>query len=345
MKRRTRELLKQLQSDNPKDRYIAAAELAKQKDVEAITELNKVAMFDDNADVKKMAYNAVRYLSKIKSQMDQDELRRRVMEEDEDDGGDASFWDDFDNDDDDDEEEDTKRSSGIFGSRPRQRKSKSNIEKERDSDSGMRISATDLGIPSFSFDDDDDDSEPEKQGRDDRRKRRATPSPERAKRRRRATFRLFLWLSAILAVSALLLIVEVELREPRTREDAISGLDGWLEEMINTTGVYTAALDDSSFDCGLFRSSNDFDIPVAPSWAERDGKNQEDLDDFFDSMESAEDNLAEVRRGLTALCERTSEDGVAIPPSANWKQLVDETTILHLSAATNALVNAEVTDE
>ncbi|RMG76650.1 MAG: HEAT repeat domain-containing protein, partial [Chloroflexi bacterium] len=77
MNRRTRELIKQLQSESPKERYLAAAELAKRKDIEALPALNKVATFDQNENVRTMAYNAVRFLSQIKNQMDQEELRRR----------------------------------------------------------------------------------------------------------------------------------------------------------------------------------------------------------------------------------------------------------------------------
>lgn len=355
LNRRTRELIKQLQSENPKERYIAAAELAKHKDIDALPALNKVATFDQNENVRTMAYNAVRFLNGIKSQIEQDELRRRVMEQDEDDDSyDTAppFWEDAVED---VKEKDEKRSSGVFGSKPGFRKSKPRVNKKQrddddddddDSEDGIRVTASDLGIPTailFGDDDDDDDSYDNvpftpigKKGEQKSRK-----DNDRRERRRRANFKLVLWLSVIIGVLGLAIVASQELADPRTREDAIVGLDGWLDEMIETTGVYTASLEGSTFDCTSYVGNPQFDIPAGPDWAERDGKNQEDLGDFFDGMEQAQENLSTAQRGLDTLCQRSPDStSAAIPESANWAQLVSETSILHLSKAANALANA-----
>lgn len=322
MNRRTRELIKQLQSESPKERYLAAAELAKRKDIEALPALNKVATFDQNENVRTMAYNAVRFLSQIKNQMDQEELRRRVLQSNEDDDSDDShpLWSEDDDDDDDD-----------------------------DSKDDIRVTAADLGISgSFLFgeDDDNDDDEVRPSSKKTRKgKRKKSPQSEavrraRRERRKRANFKMVLWLSALLAVIALTLAVREEYTEPRTREDAIQGLDIWLEQMIETTGVYTTALSGTSFDCSSFQNNSQFNIPEGPEWAARDGKNQENLDDFFDGMEAAQERLITVKRTLEQLCAREGGATIDLPPAANLAQQVSEVSILHLSKAANALDEA-----
>ena len=106
MTRKAKQLLKDLESPSAKERYLAIIALGRLGDTRTLPAIDKVATLDKNTKVRNAAYQAVRYLSELKKQQDQEAHRARLDAEDDD--GEVG-WGDIDNflaDDDDDEDDD-----------------------------------------------------------------------------------------------------------------------------------------------------------------------------------------------------------------------------------------------
>lgn len=313
MNRQTKKLLAQLESEDPKERYVAAAELAKLRAIEALPRLDKMASLDSNKNVRDMAYKAVRFLTVLKDQMEDEELRRRVEEDDIDDGT-ISGWGDLNNilgdNNPDPSSSKIKRMEGYGSVFDDSDDFDDNFEAE-DYDN------IDLGLyPDLDFDDDEPHEE-KKPSAETKSKKQREPKNKENKRSRRSRYRIILWLAAALAVIALGVVANEELNDttPDDRAETLDNLERWYNELRDTTNTYfVAAVTRAEFDCTAFETDDSFTIPQRPEWAEPDGAFQEGLDDFFSGMEQSEANLTEVERSLAVWCER-NEGEAPLPES------------------------------
>jgi hypothetical protein len=338
--RKTKQLVKQLESEDPRERYLAAGELAKRRAVETLSVLDRVATLDANPKVRDMAYKAVRFLTVLKDEMDQEELRRRIEEQDADEDDDATVagWSDIDSILQPDDtlttgkiktmegyssvftaDEDTDQRSpfaeddddaGAFAAPDDQR--------FQESFEPVEYSNIDLGLyPDLRLDDEPLQPEPTAPPEEDSKKRGRRQSRSKSrKNKRRSTFRyrILLWLSVSVAIMALALVLSEEFGlddgdTPQNRQEALDGLETWREAMVNTANRYfTATVTVSEFDCAAYTENTSvYTIPERPDWAAADGEFQEGLDNYFDGMETAGENLTEVKRLLDTQCERAPE--------------------------------------
>ena len=87
MDRNTKKLLKQLESEKPKERYQAVLELGKTGDTDLIDPLDKVANLDENPKVRELASKAVRTLEILqKRRLTREHVAQEIKEEGEDQG-------------------------------------------------------------------------------------------------------------------------------------------------------------------------------------------------------------------------------------------------------------------
>lgn len=331
--RKTKQLVKQLESDDPKERYIAVAELAKNKVVGAYPLIDKLATLDPDKRVRDMAYKAVRMLNILRNQMEEEELRRQIMEVDALDDSDSSprksiFTADFEED---DEEVPISSIRNMAGLSSIFTDDADDEEASPASSAPQSYSPEELGI--YQLDILDDDEDRTQKQRDDTSKKKQRSAKKENTRGTTFVYRMILWLSVSLAIIALGLVAEQELNDtsPDSRAEALEGLEEWHSELTDTATTYSIAVGASQFDCENFRNNERFDVPEAPEWAGPDEEYQENLDNFFSAMESAETDLRDLHRVIGTFCERI-DSSAPLPASINAEAII-QGVVLRLNIA------------
>ena len=340
MDRKTKKLVDQLQSDDPKERYLAVVALAKLKDLEVLPHIDKLATLDSDKRVRDMAYKAVRMLEILQKEQEDTDLRRQIMEIDEqDDSSDDTRSSIFSSDFDDVEDDKTQVSSRV---------SFASVGYDDDDDDDDDLTETgsytsaELGIYELDFDDEPKSSIADT-SMSNLLKDKSKKSAKENKRGTTFVFRMILWLSVVLAIITLGVVAERELNstEPDSTEEAVTDLDGWHEDMLQLATRYTIELSRQEFDCASFNAGN-FEVPTQPEWTENeDSDYRADFEDFLAMMTVATESLDEANRLLTPLCDRS--DGALVIPSALKPRVQTQVdnAVLNLNLAKSALNAAD----
>ncbi|NDJ87083.1 MAG: hypothetical protein GYB66_14490 [Chloroflexi bacterium] len=284
-RKRIKQLVAQLQSESAKERYVAVVELGRTKQTALIPHLDKVATLDDNPKVRKVAYQATQFLKKIKAEEDRQRHLAQLQALD--------------------SEDDAAVGETSLFSEPLY----------EDPDQRPEVEST------WSY-------QQTLKSKDEAATARKAARERAAKRKRRRRRLRLIFLLAVatlaLAVVASLVVNEEENDDPQSREEVIDGLEDWNNDVALTIGVYNTALATDPFDCGQFRDDPDADVPERPDWAGPDKAYQEDLEAYFEQMDTVRENLTEARRRIDLHCGEA--DGVRQWPSAeaNPKPLVDQ---------------------
>ncbi|MCB9436305.1 MAG: HEAT repeat domain-containing protein [Anaerolineales bacterium] len=308
-RKQVRQYVKQLQSDSAKERYIAALALGKSKDTSVIPALNKVATLDSNPKVRQIAYQAVKFLSKIK---DEDDLRARqaeadALDDDDDDSQSDSGWGVIENilvDDEPEKSESWNYQKSISGE---QGKSKNKKKKA-------------------------------KKSRKERRAERRDP-----KRRR---FRFHIWIALlVVSIGALIVAYDYDMRRdwPKNRTEVLDGLDEWYTDVVSQVNLYSLALSQPEFDCGAYPKydGGDFYLPERPKWAKPDGDDQEGLDAFYNHMDEIYSTMSRVDDVVKGFCDGRDDPRVWPTPTANPKGQIDTLLRDHVGPARIELSKAQ----
>lgn len=307
MDRKTRELLINLESENAKERYLAVVELGKKQDTSLIPHLNKVATLDANPKVRQVAYQAVKFLTKMKEEQIKAsrQARQAALDalDDAADADDSNNWGDMDDifeDDDDSSEDRRKHDSGSWDYRAavkaqQEAKKKAEIEK--------------------------------------------LTNQQASKRRRRRPYRIFLWLCVAISLMLLAFAAQQVIKqrdEPDSREEAIQRLDEWLDDVEGAVALYGVALNVPEFVCSDL-DTDALNIPTRPVGLGPDAAHQEDLDSFFDHLQSIENTLTETRTEMERVCSTVPGEEAArrftLPPDWGPKRRIESLPAEHIQPA------------
>lgn len=306
-RKQVRQYVKQLESESAKERYIAALALGKSKDISVIPALNKVATLDSNPKVRQIAYQAVKFLSKIKEQEDY-RTRQAQMDalDDDDHSSTDSGWGTIENilvDDEPEKEESWNYQKAITGEQGKGKNKKKS-----------------------------------KKSRKERRAERRDP-----KRRR---FRFHIWIALLVAsIAALIVAYDYDMRRdlPKNRTEVLDGLDEWYTDVVDQVNLYSLALSQPEFDCGAYPEyeGGDFYLPTRPTWAKPDGDYQEGLDTFYSHMDEIYSTMNRVDDVVKGFCDGRDDSRVWPTATANPKGLIDALLRDHIGPARIELSKAQ----
>lgn len=306
-RKQVRQYVKQLESESAKERYIAALALGKSKDTSVIPSLNKVATLDANPKVRQIAYQAVKFLSKIKEQEDLRTRQAQVDALDDDESHSGSGWGSIEE---------------IL------------VEDEEPAEEPWSYQKAITGK-----------SDTDKKGRKKAKKSRKERRAERVDKKRRR-FRYHIWIAIFLALVGLLIATYdyiVRRDQPQNRTEVLEGLDEWYTDVVDKVGLYNLALAQTQFDCAAFPEydGGDFYLPERPSWASPDGEYQEGLDAFFGHMDEIDTTMREVFRRIEGLCSAGDESRTWPAESANPQRLIEALQREHIGPARIELSKAQ----
>lgn len=303
-RKQIRQYIKQLESDSAKERYIAALALGKSKDISVIPALNKVATLDSNAKVRQIAYQAVKFLSKIKEEEDfrARQAQRDALDDDE--GHSVGGWGGIEEIliNDDSEDEPWSYQKAVTGGQEKSKKKKN------------------------------------KKSRKERRAERVD------KKRRRFRFHIWIAVFVGLIGALLATYDYTIRRDlPQNRTEALEGLETWYTDVVEKINIYSLALAQTEFDCAAFPKydGGDFYMPTRPVWAKPDGKYLEGLDVFFEHMDATATTMDEVYRRIEGLCGSSDQPRTWPSDSANPQRLIETLRRDHIGAARIELTKAK----
>lgn len=236
MNRKTKKLLKQLEHDDPKTRYIAVLELGRMGDTALLDPLDRVANLDEDHRVRDLAAKATRTLEILKRREDSAARAAEIAVLDAAEGGSDYEW-------------KSMASDQMMDQTSRAREADQfeewNYQKAKE---GERLSKEEH----------------------QQRLREAQEARERlAKReaiRKRRPFRIVLYIATAIVVvlTALILYVQFAVEQPpETRAEVLSELSEWSAEQAAAAAEFQTAIESDPADCATL---NGLAVPQRPFW-------------------------------------------------------------------------------
>jgi predicted nucleic acid-binding Zn ribbon protein len=332
MDRKTKKLLKQLDSSDAKERYDAVLALGKTGDVELLDRLETVATLDENQKVRILAQKAVNTLGVLRQREQEAERQARIAKEIEEEGEDTGVdW----------------KPLAV-----------EKVLKEREVTDGQKYEE-------WSYVESKRKAlERRKQLEAEAEARRIAEEKERIRRRR--PYRLFMYLVffllAVFLMIALWYFVTVDV-PPDSRAAALSDLEIYVDQQRQTLITYQAQLVLDPIDCKTITAIG---LPETPRWVKLlnqapstnrfqkisddlssvGDSNIEGLDPILASVHQVDTNLLDLKTGINTACS-----GRDLLPLGEWFDypvmiaLIDDeqlgASVLNISAA--AGIRAEVT--